>query len=389
VEPTIISAPPGHTARSTARAARIALLLAIIITLVVPAPSRAQGTLGERYTPEFNATVWSLAYQPGNQKILVGGDFTELDGSPVGHLVRLDDSGVDTTFRGTVNGSVLALAVQSDGKILVGGSFTRAGAGSVDRHGLVRLASDGTVDATFAPVLTLGTGEDPTVTRILVQADGAIIVGGRFDHVNGTSRNFIGRLNANGTLDTMFAKNNPLLDAVGALCTIGNGDVVAGCRASVLRFGASDPLAQVMTTVTAQQEAVVEALAPQGDGLLVAGRFSSIGSIQRAGIARVTSGGLVDVTYDPRIVSGSYDRVLSIATTTDGPTVVGGLFTTPGPVSRRNLVALDAKGAMTGWSPNPNGAVMAVLRLDSGRLIVAGEFTEIAGTARGRLAFFD
>ena len=104
------------------------------------------------------------------------------------------------------NYDVYALAVQADGRILVGGVFTTlggGGTGTTTRNYLGRLNADGSLDASFNP------GANSIVYALAVQADGKILVGGSFTTLGGggigtTARNRIGRLNADGSLDTSF-----------------------------------------------------------------------------------------------------------------------------------------------------------------------------------------
>src|SRR6476660_7666755 len=101
------------------------------------------------------------------------------------------------------NGPVRALAVQADGKILVGGDFTMLDPavtvfdGTGTRFG--RLFPDGTLDRAFA-----NTWADQPVETIALQPDGKILVGGSFTILCGSLRNHLARLNADGTLDAGF-----------------------------------------------------------------------------------------------------------------------------------------------------------------------------------------
>src|SRR5205085_1325382 len=111
---------------------------------------------------------------------------------------------LDRTLNGSVNGLVYPIAVQPDGKILVGGTFTSVL--SVARNRVARLNPDGTLDTSFDP------NADGAVLSIAVQADGKILLGGGFTSLspNGggaVTRNRIARLNADGTLDALFDPN--------------------------------------------------------------------------------------------------------------------------------------------------------------------------------------
>lgn len=108
----------------------------------------------------FNHIVYSITIQPDN-KILVGGLFTRYKGVVANNIIRLNEDGtIDTTFNSGIgfdalgslslpsdnnNGSaVYAIKVQSDGKILVGGKFSRYN--GVERISFCRLNADGTLD---------------------------------------------------------------------------------------------------------------------------------------------------------------------------------------------------------------------------------------------------
>lgn len=147
-------------------------------------------------------------------KILIGGYFSQFNSTTDQRkwLVRLNSDGSeDTAFYNTLIAGVVgvqrpfsnlvsSLALQSDGKILVGGLFTLFNGNT--RNRLVRLNSDGTEDTSF--YTNLGTGFDNWVTRVKIMSSGQIMVGGLFTAVNGTTRNRMARLNSNGSLDTSW-----------------------------------------------------------------------------------------------------------------------------------------------------------------------------------------
>ena len=142
--------------------------------------------------------VLSLAVQ-ADGKILVGGCFHHAgraDAQPHWPAECRWHAGQHLQSGGGVNSYVYSLAVQADGKILVGGSFTTLG-GQTRNH-LGRLNADGTLDSTFNP----GASGLSCVYSLAVQADGKILVGGNFTTLGGQTRNYIGRLNADGTLDS-------------------------------------------------------------------------------------------------------------------------------------------------------------------------------------------
>src|SRR5204862_5696804 len=100
---------------------------------------------------------------------------------------------LDTSFRGTngINGIVFGIGVQSNGKIIVGGTFT-----TIDgfiRNRYARLENNGTLDDTFNP----GIGANNTVYAISILPDDNILIGGEFTLVNGISRRGIAKIRGN------------------------------------------------------------------------------------------------------------------------------------------------------------------------------------------------
>ena len=167
----------------------------------------ADGTLDSSFNPGPlgpNNNIYAMAMASGgvtNVPIIIAGTFTSVGGQLRGGIARLNpDGSLDTSFAPLLgaNGVVRAVAVQPDGKVVLGGEFTRVDNLSYTR--LVRLNPDGRVDSTFEP----GTGADDTVFNITLQNDGTLYVGGLFTSINGTHRIGFARLLANGLVDTAF-----------------------------------------------------------------------------------------------------------------------------------------------------------------------------------------
>jgi len=151
--------------------------------------------------------IYAAAVQQDG-KILVGGQISVYGATESqNHLFRLSSDGVwDTTFKaggyvygnpGTTYGldnAVRVITVDGNNKILVGGDFT------APKNHIARLNSDGTEDTSFTP----GTGADDTVTHIALQSTGHIIIGGGFETVNGTAKAMVARLSSTGALDAAF-----------------------------------------------------------------------------------------------------------------------------------------------------------------------------------------
>jgi uncharacterized delta-60 repeat protein len=103
---------------------------------------------------------------------------------------------------------VFTVVRQADGKLLVGGQFLNVR--GIARPGLARLNADGTLDSRFNPKMTLTGGNPAEVRSIALQTDGKIIVGGFFNRVQppgapaAINRGNLVRLNSDGSLDTTF-----------------------------------------------------------------------------------------------------------------------------------------------------------------------------------------
>ena len=151
----------------------------------------------------FDSYVNTIAIQ-SDDKILVGGNFTSYDGSTFNRLIRLNSDGtIDSSFNLDGSGfdaEVFSLAIQSDNKILVGGTFSIYDGSSY--RSIIRLNTDGTKDNSF----NIGTGFEiyTTVYSITIQSDNKILVGGGFTSYDEVAANYIIRLNSNGTKDNDF-----------------------------------------------------------------------------------------------------------------------------------------------------------------------------------------
>ena len=129
------------------------------------------------------------------------GFFTTYSGSTVNSIIRLNPSGtIDTDFNtGTgFNGTLYSIEQQSDGKILVGGSFTTYSGSSVNR--IVRLNSSGSIDSSF----NVGSGANFEIFSTLIQPDNKIVIAGAFTAYSGSTQRSIVRINPLGTIDSDF-----------------------------------------------------------------------------------------------------------------------------------------------------------------------------------------
>ena len=169
------------------------------------APAIANATDGESYW--FYGWHFyppsALAVQPDGQ-ILLGGVFNSLNGTNRNGIARLNSNGtVDNSFVPATASyvRVSALALQADGKVLAGGGYFGTVNGT-NTYGITRFHANGSYDAAFNT--GTGTGGGSQVVSVALQPDGKVLIAGSFTNFNGTSRNGLARLNANGSLDGGF-----------------------------------------------------------------------------------------------------------------------------------------------------------------------------------------
>ena len=326
---------------------------------------------------QSNGSVSSVVRQPDG-KLVIGGLFTEIDGQPVSYLARLTAAGtVDVAFSaatGYLPTSVSCLALQPDGKIL---------AGTV--RGTFRFGTDGQPDAGFTALYT--------TMKIAVQADGKILIGGQFGFTQ------LARLTTTGTLDPSFAvatASNWTTNSTDAIVVQPDGRiVVAGSWllpgqplvAGLVRYTASGALDNTFDnaapfTSASGTASRVYAVALQPDGkILAAGGFSTANGVPAKGLARLTASGAVD----PGFVSDATlnGTPTAVVVQPNGRALVGGalFFSTPAG-SYYGIARLLGTGQTDASFTNtaaPDNGVSALLVQPDGAIVLAGSFTTVGG----------
>lgn len=146
------------------------------------------GTVDTTYDPNANNRVTTVTVQ-GDGKTLVGGFFTSMGPESRTYLARLEADGTpDLSFNPVLGagGFVYTALLQANGKVLVGGEFTAIN--GLTRRRIARLNADGSLDSTFNP------DASNTVVTIALQQDEKVIIGGGFTTVGATGRNGLARL---------------------------------------------------------------------------------------------------------------------------------------------------------------------------------------------------
>lgn len=180
----------------------------------------ADGSLDTSFhAPALDNPVEPLQVLP-NGKILIAGYFGSIDGTPRRGIARLNADGtLDTTFTSPFqdSGVVYILQPLPDGKIIIGGYLPIDGAA----QWVARLNADGTFDRSFRIA-----APDDAVQTLVVQADGGIVIGGKFGHVGDQVRRNIARLLPDGSLDPDYAP--AIADRVVAMTQQADGKLLIG-----------------------------------------------------------------------------------------------------------------------------------------------------------------
>ena len=288
-------------------------------------------------------------------------------------------------FNAGANDHIITTAVQPNGDILLGGAFTTlqpVGTAPPQQRGRIgRLHADGTLDTSFHP------NANARVHVISVQRDGKILVGGEFTAFapNGGAsvpRILLARLNANGTVDTGFVAN--VNGLVRCILPLPNGKILIGGQFTTVdngtgavtrhRIALLDENGMLDTgfNPSANGEVLTMALDAQRR-LIVGGYFSNIGGATRYRLARLDSNGAAD-DFSP--VSSSY--VYAVAAEADGSVLVGGDFTEalPGGGTASNLLRVKPDGTLdNAFRPNPGYRIQGINVQADHSIIVSGSFT--------------
>ena len=279
------------------------VLFGILIAIILPNKVAAV-KLDSAFNPEIlnQAAIRAIAVQ-SNGKFIVAGDFLKIGIVDRNYVARLNtDGSLDETFNAgeILSRSVNDIAIQSDGKIILVGAFLPFNRQGFSR--IVRLNEDGSFDSSF----NSGTGLNGNILSVQINnaGNGRILIGGGFTSYNGVARNFVARLNSDGSLDQSF---NP---------ATGPSSAVRDIR-----------------------------IQPDGN-ILIGGDFTTVGGTSRNRIARLTSNGSLDTSFNPS--TGFNGSVTCLELMSNGSVLVGGTFTTFVGIDRQRIARLTNTGSLDG-----------------------------------------
>jgi uncharacterized delta-60 repeat protein len=305
----------------------------------------------------------AAALQPDG-KLVVAGHVTQANNSVAVALVRYNADGtLDTSFSGDgkvietgVLGRAFAVAVHTDGKILVAGDAPVSGRGADLADMLVaRFNPDGSLDTTFGTagvsVFDVTVGTD-LARNLVLMANGASYVAGDALGSDPALQTGIAKLHPNGTLDTSFGTGGKVAipganvgrglarQSDGKLLLVGGTDTFPSSFAVVRldadgsydsSFGNAGAMTQRISDSTTGEGDIAAAVAIRHDNrIYVAGKSGSIN--ENFGLMRLNANGSLDTTFGTNGIStvdfnGLADGAESLAIQGDGKIVMGGYAT--------------------------------------------------------------
>ena len=336
------------------------------------------GTLDETFNPGTGANnvIWTISIQ-SDGKIIIGGQFTSYNGTARSRIARLNvDGTLDETFNpGTgANSNVSTTSIQSDGKIIIGGVFTTYNETEINY--IARLNVDGTLDGSFNP----GIGADSPVLTTSIQSDGKIIIGGGFTSYNGTERRKIARLNVDGSLDTSFFPGTGANSNVRIIAIQSDGQLIIGgdfnfyngtVRNRIARLNADGTLDPSFNPGTGADWIVLTYSFQSNGQIIIGGYFTSYNETERNYIARLNTDGTLDGTFNPG--TGADQPVFTTSIQSDGKLIIGGDFTSYNGTERIRIARINGgvlatpvfeKDALVIY-PNPNKGVFNIQTNDT------------------------
>jgi uncharacterized delta-60 repeat protein len=330
------------------------------------------GELDSHFAPPEILGFWvdALALQ-ADGKILIGGIINHLGDQQWTTVARLNpDGSPDTSFRPQqfVPTMISAILVQPDTRIIVAGQPGPA---------LRRYNRDGSLDR------TLGDTISGSVYGLALQPDGKIVVVGTLTAtVNGRTLKGAVRINTDGSVDEGFdvgsLSGNLQTVAIGAdnSIYIGRDNPYGSMESAVLRL---KPNGAIDSTFSASVDISVRKIVEQASGkILIGGSFSYVNGIYHPHVARLTHNGALDVFA----TTAPTDPVEAIAELADQSVVVGSQYLTlTGPAHGPSRYDRNGNlAAAPNFTLRGRGGISAFTRVAGGKTIAFGIFDEAGST---------
>lgn len=289
-----------------------------------------------------------MAFQPVNKLIYVC-ESNRYDGLKYIRRFNMDGTEDETFHLAQVSGMIRVVAVQSTGKIIIGGDFYNID--GIDSNYLARLNSDGTLDASF----NMGNGPNGSVYAIEIGDDDKIWIGGNFSSFDSNSTNYVAQLNADGSFDVGTSESD-LNNTVFCIKKDGSGNVYVGGRFTnqIMRLNSSGVKDGAFVsggfTNGIGNNPRVSSIQLDSNGKVVIGHwFTYYNGIECSpGIVRLNTDGTIDDTFATE-GTGLYDTntrglVQTVAIQGNGKILVGGWFDTYNGEPQKKLIRFNANG---------------------------------------------
>ena len=337
---------------------------------------------------DINKPIINSFIIDSNGKYLVGGNFSLYNGVSANNIIRLNSDGSkDTSFvyDSGFNDIIMSVIEDSSNKYVVCGSYNLYGATS--SNSIIRLNSNGSIDTTF----NIGSGFNVSsynhVYSIIQDSNSKYLVGGYFTGYNGTSSNYIIRLNNNGTIDTSFNIGSGFDGYTYCLLQDSNSKYVIAGGFTQYNGTSSNYIIRLNNNGTIdtsfnigsgfswsvfKNDYTINSLIQDSNGkYLIGGRFISYNGVGANHIIRLNYDGSIDTGFV--YGDGFNDSVMSIMQDSNGKYVIGGYFTEYNGVSAYNIIRLNLDGSIDNTFYNnyltPNGNLTCIKQLSTSYII--------------------
>jgi uncharacterized delta-60 repeat protein len=326
-----------------------------------------------------------------NEKIIICGNFENYGGIGIKNMIRLNENGsLDNTF-GSIQGpsaNVFKMVIQDNDDIIITGNFLSYN--TISRNFLARIKSDGKLDNSF---LT-NTGLNNWASRIKQQKDNKLIIGGAFGLYNGSSSNYLARLNEDGTLDSSFKIGIGPSYYVNALALQKDEKILIGGSFKYYNGKPTTHLARLNKDGTLDTMFKVKAwdtvydLAIQDDGkIIVGGVFKSFNGIQKFNdLVRLHQDGSLDTTFfaptGSNVPSATPTFIYCINIQKNGQIIVGGNFS-------KKIARLNKDGSYDSTFKVGEGAIGSIYQIvvqEDGKIIIGGRLSKYNNVAVSNIA---
>lgn len=339
--------------------------------------------LVSHYKPKVKGNVYNIIRHTvdKNGNLLVIGTIDHIDGDYSGSLVKLNSLGkVESSFQKVITDSpIYEVKVSADDKIFIAGPFNMINGNPTNN--LVMLSQNGTVENNF-------TSELDNVSNFAFQSDGKIIVVGSFSGYKGY--NNVARLNSDGTVDETF--NKLIFNTSSYLLAVASDDAIYfNDFTKVIKLNSSGGLESNFDTgLGTENTGTLYSIEVNSQGApIIAGTFTKFNGTSAKSIALLNQNGSVNLDFNQNIGAGPQGAIYSIIIEENNKILIGGQFTSYGnqPAS---LVELNADGSFNKIIANisPND-IQRIAISDANKISIVGSFKTVNSQEHGNIALFN